>query len=98
MRINVDKTLNTSVVGDATRLSQVLNNLVSNAIKFTHQGSVTLTLDKGETSSTHQIVRFSVKDTGEGIDASEQERVFEAFTQANSSIIECMGEQGLGYR
>ncbi len=96
LRINVDKTLNTSVVGDATRLSQVLNNLVSNAIKFTHQGSVTLTLDKGETSSTHQIVRFSVKDTGEGIDASEQERVFEAFTQANSSINRVHGGTGLG--
>lgn len=96
LRINVDKTLNTSVVGDATRLSQVLNNLVSNAIKFTHKGSVTLGLEKGETSPTHQFVRFSVTDTGEGIDVSEQERVFEAFTQANSSINRVHGGTGLG--
>jgi CheY-like chemotaxis protein/two-component sensor histidine kinase len=82
--------------GDATRLSQVLNNLVSNAIKFTHQGSVTLGLSKGEASKTHQFVRFSVKDTGDGIDASEQERVFDAFTQANSSINRMHGGTGLG--
>lgn len=96
LRIEVDKTLNTCVVGDATRLSQVLNNLVSNAIKFTHQGSVTLGLSKGEASKTHQFVRFSVKDTGDGIDASEQERVFDAFTQANSSINRMHGGTGLG--
>ncbi|MDY6974645.1 MAG: ATP-binding protein [Pseudomonadota bacterium] len=96
LRIEVDKTLNTCVVGDATRLSQVLNNLVSNAIKFTHQGSVTLGLSKGEASKTHQFVRFSVKDTGDGIDASEQERVFDAFTQANSSINRIHGGTGLG--
>lgn len=96
LRISVDKALNTCVVGDATRLSQVLNNLVSNAIKFTQKGSVTLGLDKGEASSTHQLVRFSVTDTGEGIDASEQERVFEAFTQANSSINRIHGGTGLG--
>ncbi|MBT3133738.1 response regulator [Alteromonas sp. ALT199] len=96
LRIEVDKTLNTCVAGDATRLSQVLNNLVSNAIKFTHQGSVTLGLSKGEASKTHQFVRFSVKDTGEGIDASEQERVFDAFIQANSSINRMHGGTGLG--
>jgi signal transduction histidine kinase len=96
LRIEVDKALNTCVVGDATRLSQVLNNLVSNAIKFTHQGSVTLGLSKGEASKTHQFVRFSVKDTGDGIDASEQERVFDAFTQANSSINRMHGGTGLG--
>ena len=96
LRINVDKKLNTCVVGDATRLSQILNNLVSNAIKFTHHGSVTLCLAKGEASKTHQFVRFSVKDTGEGINASEQERVFDAFTQANSSINRVHGGTGLG--
>lgn len=96
LRINVDKKLNTCVVGDATRLSQILNNLVSNAIKFTHHGSVTLCLAKGEASKTHQFVRFSVKDTGEGINASEQEGVFDAFTQANSSINRVHGGTGLG--
>lgn len=96
LRISVDKKLNTCVVGDATRLSQILNNLVSNAIKFTHHGSVTLCLTKGEASKTHQFVRFSVKDTGEGINASEQERVFDAFTQANSSINRVHGGTGLG--
>ncbi|GMM73062.1 hypothetical protein MTsDn5_30140 [Alteromonas gracilis] len=96
LRINVDKKLNTCVVGDATRLSQILNNLVSNAIKFTHHGSVTLCLAKGEASKTHQFVRFSVKDTAEGINASEQEGVFDAFTQANSSINRVHGGTGLG--
>jgi len=96
LRINVDKTLNTWVVGDATRLSQVLNNLISNAIKFTQQGSVTLVLEKRETSPTHQFVRFTVTDTGEGIDLVDQTRVFDAFTQANSSINRVHGGTGLG--
>ncbi|GFD92494.1 hypothetical protein KUL156_09720 [Alteromonas sp. KUL156] len=96
LRINVDKTLNTWVVGDATRLSQVLNNLISNAIKFTQQGSVTLVLEKRETSPTHQFVRFTITDTGEGIDLVDQTRVFDAFTQANSSINRVHGGTGLG--
>lgn len=96
LNLEIDERLNADVIGDATRLSQVLNNLISNAIKFTHVGSVTLRIIQGETSGSHQLVKFSVIDTGEGIDISDQERVFDAFTQANSSIQREFGGTGLG--
>ena len=96
LNLQIDERLNANVIGDATRLSQVLNNLISNAIKFTHVGSVTLRIMQGETSGSHQLVKFSVIDTGEGIDISDQERVFDAFTQANSSIQREFGGTGLG--
>ncbi|BCO17800.1 hypothetical protein KUC3_06570 [Alteromonas sp. KC3] len=96
LNLEIDERLNADVIGDATRLSQVLNNLISNAIKFTHVGSVTLRIMQGETSGSHQLVKFSVIDTGDGIDISDQERVFDAFTQANSSIQREFGGTGLG--
>lgn len=96
LNLEIDERLNTNVIGDATRLSQVLNNLISNAIKFTHVGSVTLRIMQGETSGSHQLVKFSVIDTGEGIDISDQERIFDAFAQANNSIQREFGGTGLG--
>lgn len=92
----IEPDLHTSVEGDPTRLSQILNNLISNAIKFTQQGGVTLKLQKGPVSPTHYTIKFSVVDTGEGIAKSEHSKIFEPFTQASNSVNRIHGGTGLG--
>lgn len=96
LHLDIDSSIRRYVVGDVTRLSQVLNNLISNAIKFTEKGSVSLCVCAKASSKTHQFVQFIVADTGSGIAQSEQARVFDAFTQANSSIARHHGGTGLG--
>lgn len=77
--------------GDPLRLKQVLTNLLGNAIKFTEHGQVTLSafLDNGQ-------LHFCIQDTGVGIPAERQERIFEAFTQADASVTRRFGGTGLG--
>jgi PAS domain S-box-containing protein len=85
-----------AVKGDALRLEQVLTNLASNAIKFTHAGQVEL---RTELLSVHEdtlILRFSVVDTGIGIAPALQNEVFSAFTQADGSTTRRFGGTGLG--
>ncbi|SHH01514.1 CHASE domain-containing protein [Massilia sp. CF038] len=82
--------------GDALRLQQVLTNLTSNAIKFTDAGAVALFAEEaGRDGSTVQI-RFVVRDTGIGIDAAQQARLFSPFTQADASMTRRFGGTGLG--
>jgi signal transduction histidine kinase/DNA-binding LacI/PurR family transcriptional regulator/DNA-binding response OmpR family regulator len=82
----------TRVQGDALRLSQVLLNLVGNALKFTERGHVVVTIQPGERDS----VEFAVSDTGIGMSPSEQARIFNPFTQADSSMTRRYGGTGLG--
>ncbi|HMF98761.1 MAG TPA: response regulator [Vicinamibacterales bacterium] len=87
--------------GDALRVRQVLTNLVSNAFKFTEQGEVLLkveTLPAGESEARRSevLLRISVRDTGIGISAEQQERLFQSFTQADSSTTRKYGGTGLG--
>ena len=84
------------LVGDPTRLRQVLLNLIGNAVKFTERGSVSLyiTQEAGNAISTN--LRFSVDDTGIGIPVAKLERVFERFTQADTSTTRRFGGSGLG--
>ncbi|MDB2331446.1 ATP-binding protein [Alteromonas sp.] len=98
LNVDIDKTVNTDVVGDAVRLLQILNNLVSNAIKFTQRGSVTVSLQRIEASKDSQRIALSVIDTGEGIEEVALSTIFDAFTQANSSISRTHGGTGLGLR
>ncbi len=84
------------VSGDLSRLRQVLINLVGNALKFTAQGSVTLTITPVEENSDGWRIRFAVTDTGIGISKEAQEKLFEAFTQADSSTTRKFGGTGLG--
>ncbi|MFT6429240.1 MAG: PAS domain S-box-containing protein [Halopseudomonas sp.] len=85
-----------SIMGDATRLQQVLINLVSNAAKFTHSGSIEVRIElPGRTDETDWL-RFSVHDTGIGIAPEKQGGVFEAFTQADTSTTRRFGGTGLG--
>ncbi len=88
--------VDTDLVGDPTRLRQVLLNLVGNAIKFTNSGQVSLRVERDPDSSVPTALRFTVSDTGIGISAEQQGQVFERFTQADSSTTRRFGGTGLG--
>lgn len=83
------------VKGDPLRLQQVLNNLVSNAIKFTPSGSVSVTVKRKYSKHT-LLLEFEVKDTGIGIKKSKQANLFDSFSQADESITRSYGGTGLG--
>lgn len=85
-----------SVNGDAMRVCQIINNLVSNAIKFTESGSVLVKLELQSQLDEQVVLRCDVIDTGIGIDESQQDFLFEAFGQADSSISRRFGGTGLG--
>jgi PAS domain S-box-containing protein len=85
-----------SVRGDALRLEQVLNNLTSNAIKFTHVGQVELRISLVSRDEENIMLRIAVHDTGIGIPIELQSDVFSAFTQADSSTTRRFGGTGLG--
>ncbi|HET6789289.1 MAG TPA: ATP-binding protein, partial [Aquabacterium sp.] len=86
------------IMGDSLRLAQVLNNLVGNAVKFTDVGGITVAIEQISDATPDQsgVLKFSVTDTGIGIDPSCQDRLFDAFTQADSSITRQYGGSGLG--
>jgi PAS domain S-box-containing protein len=97
LELNIDKTAPKYVWIDSLRLKQILINLLSNALKFTEIGNVTLNIfvnQKYSTDSTN--LRFSVKDTGIGIDKEFQKKIFEAFSQGDSSTTRKFGGTGLG--
>jgi len=85
-----------TVLGDPTRLRQVLLNLIDNAIKFTEQGSVTVEIGVESATDDQVVVRFAVIDTGIGISPEMQALVFEAFTQADGTTTRRFGGTGLG--
>ncbi|MBF0328783.1 MAG: response regulator [Nitrospirae bacterium] len=85
--------------GDSARIRQVIGNLIGNAIKFTHKGSILVSVNCGARANDTEHgcnVIFSVKDTGIGIDSSDHEIIFDRFTQADSSITRKYGGTGLG--
>jgi len=84
------------LVGDTTRLTQALLNLVSNAVKFTHGGSVTVRTVKESDDDDAVVARFEVIDTGEGIPPEVVDRLFSPFTQADASTGRRFGGTGLG--
>ncbi len=93
---SIPPTLSTRVQGDPVRLRQILTNLVSNAIKFTQQGEVVVqvALDKEEMGRMH--LRFEVEDTGIGLSEANQQKIFAAFSQADSATTRQYGGTGLG--
>ena len=95
--VNIDDAIKTHlVVTDPTRLTQIIYNLLGNAIKFTPTGSVTLSLKAIERQTGSINIHFSVVDTGIGIEIQQQELIFDAFTQASSSTTRKFGGTGLG--
>ncbi|GAB6037966.1 hypothetical protein JCM15519_25250 [Fundidesulfovibrio butyratiphilus] len=85
-----------AVHADATRLQQVITNLVANAIKFTAKGEVLVSVDKVENTEERARIRFSVSDTGIGIDERHQQKIFAPFEQADVSLTRKYGGTGLG--
>jgi PAS domain S-box-containing protein len=85
-----------NLIGDPCRLRQILNNLLGNALKFTNNGRISLKVFLEEKLQNSIILRFVITDSGIGIPEDQQEKVFERFTQADSSITRNYGGSGLG--
>ena len=94
--LDADPEVPHSVVGDPGRLRQVLINLVGNAIKFTDTGEVVVRVEKLDTMTPGVMIRFEVADTGVGLTAEEQDRVFSTYSQVDSSTTRRHGGTGLG--
>lgn len=92
----IDDNISALVIGDENRLKQVLVNLVGNAIKFTDEGSVTLSVSGKEIRNKVQLIRFCVKDTGIGISKEDLPRLFQPFTQIDISSSRKYSGTGLG--
>ncbi|NVK51640.1 MAG: response regulator [Flavobacteriaceae bacterium] len=93
--LEIDKDL-PSVWLDIVRFNQVINNLVSNAIKFTDKGGVKLIIKKQSESDTKIVLHTEIKDTGIGLSEEQQEKIWDAFTQASSNTNRLYGGTGLG--
>jgi PAS domain S-box-containing protein len=96
LRIELADDLPELVLGDARALHQILLNLCSNAIKFTSQGTVTLRARPVQRLATELLVRFEVEDSGIGIPPEANNKIFQHFSQADSSITRHYGGTGLG--
>ncbi len=94
--VNIDENVPQNVIGDPTRLAQVLNNLLSNAAKFTENGTVTLDINLQKEEEKNVLLDFAITDTGIGIPEDKLDHIFESFTQACSSTTRKFGGTGLG--
>jgi two-component system, sensor histidine kinase and response regulator len=94
--LHLDVNMPTGLRGDPNRLRQILNNLVSNAIKFTQQGEVIVRAKRVEDTDSEVVVRFEVIDTGIGIAPEAQGSLFQPFVQAEGSTSRRFGGTGLG--
>jgi signal transduction histidine kinase/CheY-like chemotaxis protein len=96
LRLVLDDDLPLSLLADPTRTAQVMNNLVHNAIKFTQQGSVRVSVQVDHQAEREATLTFRVEDTGIGIAPDKQQAIFERFTQADTSMTRGFGGTGLG--
>jgi PAS domain S-box-containing protein len=92
----VDPGLPERLRGDPVRLRQIITNLAGNAIKFTEKGCVRISVEAVDNRARPLMLRFAVADTGIGLDAEQQARLFEPFTQADATIARRYGGTGLG--
>ena len=93
---DVEATIPPVLIGDESRLIQVLVNLMGNAVKFTSEGEVLLKVEIEQQKGTHLMLHFSVEDSGIGIPKNKFEKIFESFTQADGSTTRKFGGTGLG--
>lgn len=96
IEIEYSESLSEFVIGDPGKVKQIVLNLVSNAIKFTSKGGVTISAAIADKTDAHSMIRISVSDTGIGIPTEVQSRLFQPFTQADSSTRRKHGGTGLG--
>jgi PAS domain S-box-containing protein len=92
----IDEGIPETLIGDSLRIGQIVNNLVSNAIKFTENGFVRISISREFTLDNKTDIRFVFEDTGIGIPETKMKSIFEAFTQASSSTSRKYGGTGLG--
>ena len=96
LKMEIDPSVRLAVRGDPVRMRQVLTNLLSNAVKFTERGRIDLKVNRlGETHDSHQL-RFEVHDTGIGLSEAARTRLFQPFSQADTSTTRTFGGTGLG--
>ena len=96
LKVEIDKNLDDSYLGDPVRLTQVLFNLVGNALKFTEKGFVEISVKEVLKLKSGSEICFVIKDTGIGMTEETKKKLFEAFTQADSTINRKFGGTGLG--
>ncbi|MBF0153230.1 MAG: response regulator [Magnetococcales bacterium] len=96
LSIKIDQKVPTHLVGDAHRLRQIMTNLVSNAIKFTGKGEVTVLIEVDEDLRDQVLLKFSVRDTGIGMTQEQRGNLFKEFSQGDSSTTRKYGGTGLG--
>jgi len=93
---SIDPKIPGYIIGDITRLRQILINLLTNAVKFTEAGEIEIKAELNKFSKDRYEVHFSVRDTGIGMTANQQDKLFKAFSQADSSTTRKYGGTGLG--
>lgn len=96
LRSQVEDTVPLILKGDAVRLTQIMVNLISNALKFTHEGGVTVIVEEAERKGDNIQLRFIISDTGIGIDPDKQKTIFDRFQQAETDTTRRYGGTGLG--
>jgi PAS domain S-box-containing protein len=94
--LRVDPDVPSTVRGDPVRLRQILSNYITNGLKFTERGEVCIEVTMSDHPARRGHVRFTVTDTGPGIDSATQQRLFQPFTQADNSTTRRFGGTGLG--
>lgn len=96
LNVEIDQRIPQFMVGDELRLVQIINNLMSNAVKFTMIGSVGVVASRTKQTADEVELFFMVKDSGIGMTQKEQDKLFQSFTQADASITRRFGGTGLG--
>jgi signal transduction histidine kinase/ActR/RegA family two-component response regulator len=96
LKLMMDHDLPNAVIGDPVRLGQILTNLISNAVKFTSVGKVTVSASLARKTAKHSTIDFEIADTGIGIPPEKIDNIFESFTQASSDTTRKYGGTGLG--
>ncbi|HEY2524617.1 MAG TPA: ATP-binding protein [Candidatus Binataceae bacterium] len=96
LTLDLDEALPAPLVGDARRLEQILTNLVSNAVKFSERGEIMMRARQRDESASDAVMQFEVSDTGIGIAAEDQSRIFRPFSQVDGSASRKYGGSGLG--
>jgi signal transduction histidine kinase/ActR/RegA family two-component response regulator len=96
LHTSIDQKLPANITGDPVRLSQIINNLLGNAIKFTKEGSVTVAMHQENIIEDTCLISFTVKDTGIGIIPEMQDKIFETFVQEDAATTRHHGGTGLG--
>jgi signal transduction histidine kinase len=96
LRYQIDANIPQEVIGDQVRISQVITNIIGNAIKFTSDGGVTASFSLQENKDGYAVIQGLIEDTGVGISEEAQDKIFQSFSQADNSVTRKFGGTGLG--